>query len=101
MIELLKKVQELTHYDYKTLTEKALKCSEEVGELAQAVLSYTNACGCGYKGLGVEEVLEESVDVIIVALSIICSIDNGVDNFDAEFDRKMEKWKAKIKERNQ
>jgi len=71
-----------------------------VGELAQAVLSHTNACGCGYKGLGAKEVLEESVDVIIVALSVICSVEDGVYNFNEEFDRKMGKWEIKIKERN-
>lgn len=93
---LLDKVNYYTLRDSKDLTQRGLKCSEEVGELAQAILSYTNACGCSYKKLGVDKVLEEAIDVIIVALSIVCSIDGGIENFDKEFEAKLLKWDTKI-----
>ena len=70
----------LTEIDKKTLLERTLKLSEEVGEVAQAMLSYSNACGCGYKKRSKEDLVEECLDVIIVASSIISqSYDNDVD----------------------
>ena len=49
----------LTEIDKKTLLERTLKLSEEVGEVAQAMLSYSNACGCGYKKRSKEDLVEE------------------------------------------
>ena len=62
-IELIK---EITYQDKKTLSERALKLSEETGEVAEAVLSYTNACGCSYKHKTRKDILEECTDVIII-----------------------------------
>jgi hypothetical protein len=41
--ELLDYIQNLSLRDFKTLSQKALKVSEECGELAKAVLPYDNA----------------------------------------------------------
>ncbi|MEG2985747.1 MAG: MazG-like family protein, partial [Peptostreptococcaceae bacterium] len=72
-----KDIEKLTVIDKKTLVERTLKLSEEVGEVAQAVLSYSDACGCGYKNKTKEDVVEECLDVIIVASAIIAqSYDN-------------------------
>ena len=49
----------LTEIDKKTLLERTLKLSEEAGEVAQAMLSYSNACGCGYKKRSKEDLVEE------------------------------------------
>lgn len=73
-------ISRLTEIDKKTLLERTLKLSEEVGEVAQAMLSYSNACVCGYKKKSKEDLVEECLDVIIVASSIISqSYDNDVD----------------------
>lgn len=91
-------IQNLTQIDKKTLTERTLKLSEEVGEVAQAVLSYTNACGCGYKNKSKEDVVEECLDVIIVASAIISqSYDNDVDieNIINIYNKKLNKWREK------
>ena len=102
-------ISRLTEIDKKTLLERTLKLSEEVGEVAQAMLSYSNACGCGYKNKSKEDLVEEPVaeettapeDVIIVASSIISqSYDNDVDmeTVKSIYDKKLSKWKEKCEE---
>ena len=94
-------ISRLTEIDKKTLLERALKLSEEVGEVAQAMLSYSNACGCGYKKKSKEDLVEECLDVIIVASSIISqSYDNDVDMETIKniYNKKLSKWKEKCEE---
>ena len=91
-------IQKLTSIDKKSLVERTLKLSEEVGEVAQAVLSYSNACGCGYKNKSKEDIIEECLDVIIVASAIISqNYDNKIDieNIKKIYNEKLEKWKDK------
>jgi len=91
-------IQKLTSIDKKSLVERTLKLSEEVGEVAQAVLSYSNACGCGYKNKSKEDIIEECLDVIIVASAIISqNYDNKIDieNIKKIYHEKLEKWKDK------
>lgn len=91
-------IQKLTSIDKKTLVERTLKLSEEVGEVAQAVLSYSNACGCGYKNKSKEDIVEECLDVIIVASAIISqNYDNNIDieNVKKIYREKLDKWKDK------
>ena len=64
-IELIK---EITYQDKKTLSERALKLSEETGEVAEAVLSYTNACGCSYKHKTRKDILENFSEEHLEAL---------------------------------
>ena len=91
----IKLINELTKLDKKTLVERALKLSEEVGEVSESVLSYNKSCGCSYKGKTKEDVIEECVDTIIVALSIIsqCS-ENDIDeeHINTIFHKKLSKW---------
>lgn len=93
-----KEIESLTKLDKKTLVERTLKLSEEVGEVSQAVLSYSKACGCEYKNKTKEDVVEECLDVIIVASSIISqSCENNVDLEEVKkiYDKKLSKWKEK------
>ncbi|MGL5757046.1 MAG: MazG-like family protein [Paraclostridium sp.] len=93
-----KDIEKLTVIDKKTLVERTLKLSEEVGEVAQAVLSYSDACGCGYKNKTKEDVVEECLDVIIVASAIIAqSYDNDIDIESVKeiYSKKLSKWKEK------
>ena len=91
-------IQKLTLIDKKSLLERALKLSEEVGEVSEAVLSYSNSNGCGYKNKSKEDVIEECLDVIIVASSmIIQSCDNNInlEEVQAIYKKKLDKWKSK------
>nr|WP_321455099.1 MazG-like family protein [uncultured Cohaesibacter sp.] len=95
---MLKHIYDLTQSDGKSLQERSLKLSEEVGELAQAVLSATGAHGSAYKGLTMEDVREEAADAAIVALSLIAQTSDNEQTFVAEVERlinkKCEKWQA-------
>lgn len=95
-------IYELTQTDPKTLQERALKLSEEAGELAQAVLSATGAPGSAYKGQDFADVREEAVDAAIVALSVLAQASESREAFEAELDRlmveKCAKWQAKLSE---
>ncbi len=88
--------------DKKSPVEKALKTAEETGEMAEAVLSVFGAHACGYKNKSKQDVLEESIDVIQVAISVIAK------SFEKEgfpegafvqmFERKLDRWEEKQRE---
>ena len=80
--ELLKYIKELSLKDKKTLTQKALKACEEVGELAKAVLPFENAYATNHRFVEKKKILEESVDVILTAISI--AYDLGYDDQEVE-----------------
>jgi NTP pyrophosphatase (non-canonical NTP hydrolase) len=82
----------------KTLQELTLKCSEEVGELAQAVLSYTGAKGCTYKDLKKEDVIEEIADVFLVNIAMASRLEITKEDLKKEIERKLNKWVEKMKE---
>lgn len=63
-------IQNLSENDKKSLSQKALKACEEVGELAKVILPYENAPGSFHKFGTREAVLQEACDVILTALSI-------------------------------
>lgn len=67
---LFKEIETLAQLEPKSLTEMALKLSEETGEVAQAILSLTNASGSNYKELSTQDVQEECIDVILVATAL-------------------------------
>ncbi|MCV0426395.1 MAG: MazG-like family protein [Roseibium sp.] len=91
---------ELTQADPKTLQERALKLSEEAGELAQAVLSATKAPGSEYKNHTLADVREEAADAAIVALSILAHASSSKAEFQTELERlmaeKCAKWQQKV-----
>jgi NTP pyrophosphatase (non-canonical NTP hydrolase) len=68
--ELIDFIKSLSLNDTKTLTQKALKTSEEVGELAKAVLPFEGAAGTLHRFTDKEKILEESCDVLLCALSV-------------------------------
>jgi NTP pyrophosphatase (non-canonical NTP hydrolase) len=95
-------IQKLTCIDKKTIEQRTLKLTEETGELAQAILSNTNACGCGYKNKSKQDITEECLDVIIVASSIISQ--NYNNEVDIElikdiYNKKLIKWKQKCEQK--
>ncbi len=68
--ELFEYIQRLSLADKKTLSQKALKVAEESGELAKVVLPFDNAAGTIHRFIEKGRILEESVDVILTAISI-------------------------------
>ena len=91
----MSRINELTKLDNKSLLERTLKLSEECGEVAEATLSYLKTNGSQYKGKQLEDVLEENLDVIMVAISNICQLYNYEPNnkfIQDLFDTKLQKW---------
>ena len=87
-----------TQKDQKTLTQKALKLCEEVGELAQVVLPFEGAHGPTHKPTSKELILEESTDVVLVALSIALTAGFSRDQIEEMMTTKLKKWASIIKE---
>jgi len=96
-----KRTINLSITDQKSVIEKALKTSEETGELAQASLSYSGAHACGYKGKSKEDIVKEAVDVIQCAISVIAKVyeEEGFpkEKFINIYNNKLDKWEAKQK----
>ena len=102
--KLLKKLSLL---DKKNLVEASLKLTEEVGEVAEAILSCTKVHGCEYKTKTPEDIVEEVTDVIIVAMSILHKLKKQTDNeldgaytveglFGETMFKKLTKWEEKL-----
>ncbi|WP_054711515.1 MazG-like family protein [Bacillus sp. JCM 19041] len=96
MEQLLKQIQELSEQEQKTLEQMVLKLSEEVGETAQAVLSYKKASGSEYKKLTKADVKEECADVILVALTLFFKLSETDKELDEFLSKKIKKWSAII-----
>lgn len=68
--KLLDFIKELSLRDKKNLSQKALKVSEEAGELAKAVLPFENAYATNHRFSDKKKILTECADVILTAISI-------------------------------
>lgn len=90
--EFLNYIRTLTKSDKKTLSQKALKTAEEVGELAKVVLPYDNAYATNHRFVEREKILEEAVDTMLCALSIAYELNFTDDEVDEMLMRKAEKW---------
>lgn len=98
MEETIRTIFRTTKLDKKNLVEIGLKASEELGELSEAILSYSNVSACGYKQLTAEDVIEEAVDVIIVCLAAIARANPHMEvaDLDNRTRQKVQKWIEKI-----
>lgn len=90
-------IKQLSMENEKSLEQIALKLTEESGEVAQALLSHLKASGSEYKGMTSDDVKEECVDVIIVALSLFYKLGGENEEFQKTFETKVDKWKEKVK----
>lgn len=90
--EFLKYVRHLSKQDRKNLSQKTLKVAEEVGELAKVALPYDNAYATTHRFVERERILEESVDVILTAISVAYDLDFTDDEIDSMLALKAEKW---------
>lgn len=87
--KLLDLIRQLSISDPKTLSQKALKACEEVGELAKVVLPFEDAFACKHRFVDKRAILEEVADVILTVQSIAYNLD-----FDDEELEEMIKEKA-------
>lgn len=89
---LLDYVRHLSKQDRKTLSQKALKVAEETGELASVVLPLDNAYGTTHRFVERERILEESVDVVLTALSVAYDLNFTDVEIEEMMFHKLEKW---------
>jgi NTP pyrophosphatase (non-canonical NTP hydrolase) len=90
--ELLNYIQRLSLDDKKSLSQKALKVGEEVGELSKVVLPFDNAFGTTHRFVERESILEEVADVILTALSVAYDRKFTHDEIESMMTRKADKW---------
>ncbi|QOV08438.1 MazG nucleotide pyrophosphohydrolase domain containing protein [Bacillus phage Kirov] len=95
-ITTMEKVYDLSIENEKSLEQIALKMSEEVGEVSQALLSHLKASGSAYKELGANDVIEECVDVMIVAYSLIYKLGGTDADIEKLMREKVNKWEEKV-----
>ncbi|MEC0302461.1 MazG-like family protein [Terribacillus saccharophilus] len=96
MDNYLERLKKLSDLEPKTLEQMALKLSEEAGEVSQAVLSYSDASGSSYKQLDKEDIKEECVDTVLVALSLFYKLSDREGELQELLDKKMTKWESNI-----
>jgi NTP pyrophosphatase (non-canonical NTP hydrolase) len=90
--EILNRIKTLTENDKKSLSQKALKVSEEAGELAKVVLPFENAHATRHRFVEKRQVLEEVVDTILAASSIAYDLKYSDEDIEEMMREKLNKW---------
>jgi NTP pyrophosphatase (non-canonical NTP hydrolase) len=90
--KLLDYIQALSKRDKKTLSQKALKVSEESGELAKAVLPYDSAYATRHRFVDKTKILEEVADTILASISVAYDLGFSHEEIEEMIDFKSEKW---------
>ena len=85
-------IKDLSIKDKKTLSQKGLKLTEEVGELARAILPYDSAPGTNHRFSDREQILEEIVDVYLTNISIAHSLGFTDEEMNDMLNKKSKKW---------
>lgn len=85
-------IRSLTYTDTKTLSQKALKASEEVGELAKVVLPFDNAHATLHRFADKQKILEEIADTYLVIQSIAFELGYSYEEFCDMVKFKSQKW---------
>lgn len=88
----LEYIKRLTASDEKNLTQKTLKLTEEVGELAKVVLPFENAFATNHRFVDREKILEELADVFLCQTSIVHDMGFTEDEFEAMVLHKLKYW---------
>lgn len=90
--ELTDFIRHLSVNDKKTLIGKALKTSEEMGELAKAVLPFENASGTLHRFTDKAKILDCVADVYLSAMSIAYALEFSDEEIEDMIKRKSRKW---------
>lgn len=89
---VLEQIKDLTKKDKKTLSQKALKVSEEVGELSKVILPFDNAHSTTHRFIAKENILEEVVDTFLASISIAYELGFSDDDIEKMIVKKLTKW---------
>jgi NTP pyrophosphatase (non-canonical NTP hydrolase) len=92
--ELLDYIQTLSLRDKKSLAEKALKVSEESGELSKAVLPYVSAYATNHRFVDKYKILEEVADTILASISIAYDLGFTHEDIESVIDQKSRYWQS-------
>ncbi len=90
--KLVEYIKHLSLQDKKNLTSKTLKTTEEVGELAKAVLPFENAAGTLHRFTDRNKILENVADVYLSAISIAYGMNFTDEEIENMIERKARKW---------
>ena len=104
-MDIMKEVQQvgLSGRRHDNIVRRALKTTEEVGELAEACLSITSVCNSKDKQW--LDVIEEAVDVAIMGIDIAMTRPNGWEDMTDDewhmivrdlFLAKLDKWHGQL-----
>ena len=85
-------IKDLSIKDKKTLSQKALKLVEEIGELARVILPYDSAHGTNHRFTDRDAILEELVDIYLTNISISHSLGFTDEEFNDMLVKKTKKW---------
>lgn len=92
--EVLSFIRNLSESDKKNLCQKALKTTEEVGELAKAILPFENAAGTLHRFSDRRKILENVVDVFLSSISIAYDMKFSNAEIDEMILEKAKKWQG-------
>jgi hypothetical protein len=99
--DLVKFLQALSKSDKKNLTEKALKTSEECGEIARVVLPYQSAFATTHRFVERSAILEECADTMTCCLSIAFDLGYTPAEIEQMVAHKAKKWaELQVREAN-
>ncbi len=105
LVAIFAETKRITMIDDKTVTQLALKTSEETGELAEAALCFGDAPGTKYKDPhkhDLDHLVEEAADVILcaaaTAIKALAEIGYSAEFLLTQIERKQEKWERVVKE---
>lgn len=94
-------LRKLSLQDGKSIADTALKTTEEVGELARAVLSRYSSSAMMHRFGDNKMILEEAVDVLMCVYSIAYKMALSDDEIEEMVNEKMKKWSFLLtRERN-
>lgn len=82
----------LSKSDKKSLSQKALKAAEEVGELAKVVLPFEDAFACRHRFADRRAILEEVADVMLTTSSIAYDLDFTHEELEEMIQYKLLYW---------
>jgi NTP pyrophosphatase (non-canonical NTP hydrolase) len=92
--DVLDYIQTLSLRDKKNLAEKALKVSEESGELSKAVLPYVSAYATNHRFVDKYKILEEVADTILASISIAYDLGFTHEDIESVIDQKSRYWQS-------
>lgn len=85
-------IKVLTKNDTKSLSQKTLKFTEELGELAKVILPYENAFATNHRFVDRARILEEIADCHLVNMSILYDMNFSDEEFEQMVSHKMKVW---------